>query len=325
MAKKTWTYVKNEQGEYILSQYDLSRLRTFYIWEVLKLRQNSPEEYKKLTFYSTQTNPSNRVRMTPVKNGFFRYIENIKGGNNSEGDNESISHSMAILVLSEIENIKFVVGKKTYHLNFSKFIIEPRLQFENGNVYYPDLIGYFSSDCDLSEKWSGKVAIEVAVKHKCEPLKIKDFLEHNIPIIEVSITPKLWFSKEFNKTVYDSDDVEKYYNFLKDRFMNQVFGNIRSDPVSVIYFKNKLTVNDDRLRESLNKFSQLKTLYQTKLTEIATNNKNLMHKLDCANLEKQQLSQSLVEGYKLETELRNKINEFESMRFWKKFKYLLSN
>lgn len=35
------------------------------------MKQNFPEKYNELTFYSTQTNESNRFRMTPVKNGFF--------------------------------------------------------------------------------------------------------------------------------------------------------------------------------------------------------------------------------------------------------------
>lgn len=84
-------------------------------------------------------------------------------------------------------------------MNFSKFIIEPRLQFENGNVYFPDLIGYFSSECDLAEKWNGKVVIEITVKHKCTSQKIRDFLEHGILIIKVSISDKIWFSRDLTE------------------------------------------------------------------------------------------------------------------------------
>ena len=324
MAKKTWAYAKNERDEFILDQYDPSRPRTFYIWEVLKLKNNLPEDYKKINFYSTQANPSNRSRMTPVKNGFFKYIENIKGGSNSEGDNETISHSMAILVLSELKNIKFVINDKTYVLNFSKFIIEPRLQFENGNVYFPDLIGYFSSECDLSEKWNGKVAIEIAVKHKCTSQKIHDFLEYGIPIIEVCISDKMWFSKEFNRHIYDADDVENYYNFLKKMLSNQVYGRIRSNPTASNYYEKQLLKKNKIIYDNQQKFDDFKKLCKLKLAETISLNKNIKNSLDNMKLTNQQLEQALFESQQNENSLKNKIEKIKSMSFWQKIKQLFN-
>lgn len=324
MAKKTWAYAKNEQDEFIQDKNDPSRFRTFYIWEVLKLKNTLPEDYKKISFYSTQANPSNRSRMAPVKNGFFRYIENMKGGNNSEGDNETISHSTALLVLSELKNIKFIIKDKTYLLNFSKFIIEPRLQFENGNVYFPDLIGYFSSECDLAEKWNGKVVIEITVKHKCTSQKIRDFLEHGIPIIEVSISDKIWFSKEFNGKVYDANDVENYYNFLKKLFNNRVYGHIRSNPTSYHYYEKLLLKKNKIIDDNQQKFNELQELCKLKLTEAIKRYDNVRNSLDNIKLTNQQLQQALSKSQENENALKKRIEEIKSMSFWEKIKQIFN-
>lgn len=327
MAKKIWAYAKNKQNNFILDQHQPSRLRIFYIWEVLKMKQKSPEEYEKLTFYSTQANEQYRARMAPVKNGFFKYIENMKGGNNGDGDNETISHSIAILVLSELKKIKFVIGQNSFQLNFSQFLIEPRLQFENGKVYYPDLIGYFSSECDLAEKWNGKVAIEVVVKHKCEPQKIKDFREHNIPLIEVNISEKIIFLKELTNQNYDSEDVEKYYNYLKAMFINKVFGCIRSDPISVNYHDKKLKLK----QLELSNITELQKLYCIEKERILNECTSIKNNLIDIKLRNNRLEESLEKSHELNKNLENKIKILEnkikiieSMSFWQKLKKLFN-
>lgn len=325
MAKKISAYAKNKQGEYILNQHKPSQLKKFYIWNVLKMKQESPEEYEKLTFYSTQADKQYRARMTPVKNGFFRYIENMKGGNNEDGDNESISHSTAISVLSELSEITFVIGKKSYQLKFTEFFIEPRLQFENRNVYYPDLIGCFSSECDLSEKWNGKVAIEVVVSHKCEPKKIKDFFAHNIPIIEVTLTKKMIFLKEFQNESYDSKDVEKYYNFLKTIFKNQVYGKILSDPISANYYVEELKLKQMELNNiiSINKeLNELNESYKLELDNKQTSLNELTIKINDLSRENYNLHNLLKQNEESNNKLKNKIEIIESMSFWEKLRYL---
>lgn len=325
MAKKTWAYAKDKQHCFILDQHNSSRLRTFSIWEVLKMKKNLPEEYKRLTFYSTQANEQYRAKMTPVINGFFRYNKNMKGGNNEGGDNESISHSTAMLVLSKLEEIKFIIGKNSYQLKFSQFLIEPRLQFENGKVYYPDLIGYFSSECDLAEKWNGKVAIEIVVKHKCEPQKIKDFVEHNIPIIEVSISEKLIFSKEFLSQTYNSDDVENYYKFLKEKFIKQVYGNIRSDPVSINYYNKKMKLKQveiAEINERMNNINKQNQSYISEKKTMLTKYEETKKTLNIIKLKNQELEQSVIKSNEQEKILRKDIDKFSTMSIWQKIKLL---
>lgn len=325
MVKKIWAYAKNEQGDYISNQHNPSQNRTFYIWEVLKIKQKYPEVYEKLTFYSTQKSEKNRSKMTPVRNGFFRYIENMKGGNNEDGDNETISHSMAILALSELKEITFIIDKKSYQLKFTEFLIEPRLQFENNKVYYPDLIGYFSSKCDLAEKWNGKVAIEVAVNHKCEPTKIKDFFAHNIPIIEVTLTKKMIFLQEFQNKSYDSEDLEKYYNFLKSKFKDHVYGTILSDPIPANYYVEELKLKQMELNNiiSINKeLNELNESYKLELDNKQTSLNEFTIKINDLSRENYNLHNLLKQNEESNKKLKNKIEIIESMSFWEKLRYL---
>lgn len=112
----------------------------------------------------------------------------------------------------------------------------------------PDLIGYFDSECELANKWNGKVAIEVVVNHKCEPQKIKDFFNHNIPIIKVYISEKIRFLKEVQKKRFDSTDVENYHQFLTKTFTERVYGRIVSDPSSDLYYQKQLNLKEEKLK-----------------------------------------------------------------------------
>jgi hypothetical protein len=292
--KKIWAYAKGDSGSFIKDER--GRLKLFFIWQVLKLKRHDIFEFNKLTFFSTQTDESKRSRMTPVVKGFFRYIEN-SGGSTVSGDGESLSHSIAILVLSEFSSINFVFGKNECTFNFSEIITEDlKIRFESGRFYFPDLVGFFAKDNPYHEKWGGKVALEVKVSHGCEPEKVQDFLEHNIPIIEINITEKLRFKEELNKQSFDENDLERYYNFLKIVFSNKVYGKIIVDPSSEAY--NKKLIYSER-QES----SKLKSLLESETEksillnqQLANSNNDLQrHKdiLDAQNAKLKEYSKTL--------------------------------
>ncbi|NQZ27965.1 MAG: hypothetical protein HRT55_16790 [Colwellia sp.] len=242
--KKIRAYAKSDSDNFIKDER--GRTKFFYIWQVLKLKENDIFEFNKLTFFSTQIDESKRARMTPVIKGFFRYIENSNGGVVS-GDGESLSHSIAILVLSELDSINFVFGKVESTFHFSEIKTEDlKIRFENGRFYFPDLVGFFSNNSEYSEKWGGKVAIEVKVTHGCEPEKTQDFLNHNIPIIEIYITEKLRFQKELSKQPFDENDLERYYNFLTGIFSKKVYGKVLVDPSSESYNKKLISYEQQK-------------------------------------------------------------------------------
>ncbi|WP_425642233.1 hypothetical protein ACPUEK_02580 [Marinomonas gallaica] len=294
--KKIWAYAKSDSGSFIKDER--GRLKLFFIWQVLKLKKHDIFEFNKLSFFSTQTDESKRSRMTPVIKGFFRYIENSEGGSFS-GDGESLSHSIAILVLSELSSINFVFGKKECTFNFSEIKTEDlKIRFESGRFYFPDLVGFFSDDNPYYEKWDGKVAIEVKVSHGCEPEKVQDFLEHNIPIIEINITEKLRFKEELNKQSFDENDLERYYNFLTSIFSNKVYGKIVVDSSSGAY-NNKL------ISAEKNRSSKLKALLDSEVEksnflnqQLANSNNDLQrHKdrLDVLNAKLKEYSKKIKE------------------------------
>lgn len=251
--KKIWSYGKNIANEYIKDS--LGRNRLFFIWEVLKLKKESPEHYSEITFWSTQKNETNRSRMAPVKLGFFRYIENLKG-NNYSGDGQSLSHSIAILALSQLKRLNFIIGDDEICIKIKESRIDNlKVQFENGNYYFPDLICYFNKPDWLVERWGNKIALEVVVKHPCEDLKIKDFEDHNFPIIEITLNNKMLFLPEFRGRSFGENELENYYNFLINKFSEKIYGKKISNPVKVKYY-NKM------LKECLSEINFLKSKNQ---------------------------------------------------------------
>ncbi|PIT52994.1 hypothetical protein [Snodgrassella alvi] len=71
----------------------------------------------------------------------------------------------------EMSQINFTIDNDNYHFTFSKFLVEPCLRFKHFDKdeekYYPDLVGYFSADCELYDKWNGCLAIEVVFTNNC--------------------------------------------------------------------------------------------------------------------------------------------------------------
>lgn len=298
--KKIWAYAKGDSGGFIKDER--GRLKFFFIWQALKLKKHDIFEFNKLTFFSTQSDESKRSRMTPVVKGFFRYIEN-SGGNTISGDGESLSHSISILVLSELSSINFVFGKNECTFNFSEIKTEDlKIRFESGRFYFPDLIGFFADDNPYYEKWGGKVALEVKVSHGCEPEKVQDFLEHNIPIIEINITEKLRFKEELNKQPFDENDLERYYNFLKSIFSNKVYGKVVVDPSSEVYNKRLLSSekqNASKLKLSLESEARKANLLKQQL---ANSNHDLQRHKDILDAQ----GTKLKEYTKILTELKNR-------------------
>lgn len=239
--KKIWAYALDETGQYVKGEKH--PLKIFYIWESIKLRDNKIHEFNKLKFMSTQKDPAKRTEMSAVKNGFYRYKV---GENNSntihDKDGSSLSHSIAIQVLAEMDEINFVFGEEEHKFEAKEIRSEYlKLQLTNRNryeYYYPDLVCFFDTPKELSLKWESKVAIEVKHTHPCEDEKIQDFESHGIPIIEVNIKG-ISIEKKFNTKPPTPEQLENYYHYLKNTFRKKVYGKVLSNPVSNKYFNIK--------------------------------------------------------------------------------------
>lgn len=238
-GKKIWAYAKDINGCYIRSKDD--SLKMFFIWEALKMRDNNIHDFNKLSFISTQNNPEKRSEMSVVKGGFYRYKKGVNNMPKTDEDSDSLSHAIAIQVLSEMECMKLVCGKKEIDLNFESIRNDDvKIQLTNKDrfsYYYPDIVCTFKDDSYYGRKWGGKLVIEVKHTHACEREKIKDFESHGIPIFEVDIST-ISIEKKFSTKTPTPSQMEDYYLYLKRCFKKQVFGKVVSDPVSVDFFND---------------------------------------------------------------------------------------
>ncbi|TMP62747.1 hypothetical protein CWB77_05000 [Pseudoalteromonas sp. S1610] len=295
--KKIWAYAMNVNNAYVVGEKH--PLRIFYIWEVLKLKEKDIHEFNQLSFMSTHNDPTKRVPLSAVKTGFYRYPKGYTSSEVSSGDSDSLSHSIAIQVLSEMDEINFKISKNVeFKVSVENIRTDDlKIQLTNKDkfsYYYPDLICNFTSPSDLSMKWGGKLAIEVKHTHACEPEKITDFESHGIPIIEVSID-SISIEKMFKTKNPTADDLESYYNYLKRTFKKQVFGKILSDPISVSYYKLEVNKRDSKIKSQENKLLDSENSLQKSLTKNEILESKLSENEDILAREKSDYQNKLVE------------------------------
>lgn len=306
------------------------------------MKNERPRDFSQMTFMSTQANKNKRAELIPVKKGFFRYKSDTeKESKSTNPDHDSFSHELAIAVLSEMRTINFESNSKAYEINFDCLKRDDlKIRFEDGAVYYPDLMGFFSEPADLARKWGGKVAIEVKVTHACEPIKIKDFFDHNIPIIEILLRPSMRLPAEMNKVDFDEGQMERYYRYLQDKFSSVVYMKILSDPTmpnefeKILKEKNAVSfsLKDEALRLQ-NKISTLFRLNESKASSIETLEKEksslmqvavkLKESLDTGKSKNETLTGALASEQNTIVQLQEKIAHLEkadyhSMGFFKK-------
>ncbi len=317
--KKIWAYAYKGNREYIKNK-TMDKERLFYIWEVMKMRRETPKELSLLTFMSTQSNKNKRSELVDVKtskNAFFRYKSRPDTSTEPHhSDSDLMSHEMAILVLSEMQTIKFQEKDKIYEIEFDKIKKDDlKIRFENGATYIPDLMGYFKKPELLARKWGGKVAIEVKVTHACEDIKIKDFQDHNIPIIEVSLGSKMRLRSELNNTDINDNEMERHYHFLHQKFSNVVYMKVLSDPIMPNVVRAFISATKREVTELKNTIQ----VYQDRLQTLSTQNKEYLEKID--SLKKKSASQYKTTHDSLDSALeKNRILE-EKVQQLKKVDY----
>lgn len=279
-GKKIWAYALNSSNEYI-KKADGTGLRLFSIWEALKLKKEDPFTFDKITFMSTQNNVEHRSKLTPVKSGFFRYIDNQKGNSHS-GDGESLSHAFAISAISKLHVLNFVIQNQSLTIKPVKMETNDlKVRFSNGNFYYPDIICTFNSPKALIEKWGNKIAIEIAVSHFCENKKIRDFEDHNYPIIEITLNQNMQLLKEASTP----EQLEYYHNFLIKKFNDRIYGKVVSNPIRAPFHRKQIKLERKNFENQLNKKNQEINHLQSNIEEQYNhlNNKNKI--IDRLNLD----------------------------------------
>lgn len=82
---KIWAYAKGSDGYVTLED---GRLKFFFVWQVLKMKRENPQQFNSLTFISTQWREKYRRDMFAVENGYFRYksAEPVSRSGDSDGE-----------------------------------------------------------------------------------------------------------------------------------------------------------------------------------------------------------------------------------------------
>jgi len=232
---KIWAYAKGADGYVTLED---GRLKIFFVWQVLKMKRENPQQFSSLTFVSTQWREKYRREMFAVKNGYFRYKSAEPVSRSGDSDGETLPHAYLIAVLSQLKTINFKIGNEIVPFTFTRLVAEEtRLRFGNGNSYIPDLYGEFTSDNPYHKKWGGKVAIEVCYSNPCSMQKIVDFRDHGIPIIEIKIAKSINIETYIDKNDTEGS-IERGYQKITDIASSQLFCRVLSDPVSTQYHQD---------------------------------------------------------------------------------------
>lgn len=264
-AKVNGSYIYEEGSDF---------LKYFYIWDVAYLKKNKPEYFNSLTFYSTYQNEQYRSELVPVIKGskklFYRYKDAGGYVNNENGDNETISHHLAILALSGLKKLNFVINNQKLIFNVKRIKHDcEQIKFENGNIYIPDIIVEFTEGDPLYYEWGGKVALEIMVNHSCTPKKIHDFERHNLPIIEIKLTDKMRFEKYYKEP--SSENANEYLLFLREKFSSLIYGKILSNPMQTDIARKSILFLERKNNEILKRLS----LVQIENEKIDGDNYNL--------------------------------------------------
>ncbi|SKC54504.1 hypothetical protein [Maledivibacter halophilus] len=230
------------------------------IWDVIHWKTFETEywERNKDNFYSTY-NANFKEKMTFVlgKNGVlskshFRYKSN-KSNRIHEGYEESYRHEFFKECISRLEVINIKVKGQPVKIYIDKSVQEEVVYTSKTKYRVVDVMVYFtkSEPAIYYEKWAGKLAIEIYYSYKVDELKIKEFRDLEIPIIEFNA--KNWkYIKEDFKT---QEEEEKQYKNIVSKLNNTLYVSILVDPISKEYLIsekiNELDAQNRELKEQL--------------------------------------------------------------------------
>ena len=167
------------------------------------------------------------------------------------GGGESQTHylfKMALLELSET-TLKF----KGTTLPDTKIKLSNAVDEYAAGPYFIDVFCDFESDNRLDEKWSGRLGIELCVTNPVERPKKDYLMQHEIPVVQHKISPKLHYKGPEDKE--DPVEERKYIDFIKNKMKGFMTVSLISDPSSELFklmAKNsQLTQQNEELKEKL--------------------------------------------------------------------------
>lgn len=231
--------------------------KTINIWDVIHWKTFEPEywERNKDNVYRIRKNANFKEKMVFVtgKNGvpsksYFRYKSN-NSNRIYEGYEESYRHEFFKECISRLEVINIRFKGQLVKIYTDKAVQEEVVYTNETKYRIVDVMVYFtkSEPAIYYEKWAGKLAIEIYYSHKVDELKIKEFRDLEIPIMEFNISKWKYIKEDFRTQEEDQ------YKKIMAKLNNTLYVSALVDPISKEYLIsekiNELGVQNRELKE----------------------------------------------------------------------------
>ncbi len=232
------------------------------IWEVCRGEKQDPHKWKNITYWSTHRR--NKIEMFPVRkkpNSFFKY-KNANEGKSHEGHDVTLTHEVVQDIVANLKEVTFKVnnrGGRVYKIYVSNWEIEELIKTPNGNYYIDILFKFNKSEPEsLVLQWNGRVAVEIHVTNAVKPTKVKDLLEYGIPILEHTVSKKLYIDESRELTL---EDISKKKQFLGTYYEKEIYVNLLED----YYSKEYIAMEIPRLQKQVSSLEEENAQLSNKL------------------------------------------------------------
>lgn len=291
-----------------------SRADLVTAWEIYRLKEKNPEEYKGRTYYSTHYNQKDVKEMIHV-NGrggkeirpFFQY-KNDRTEDHGQG--EGVTHQYIKEMIAEMKILRFVIKDKPIVIYVKESNVEYRFNTDSGAFQVDIFVEFENSDPnDYFDKWLGVLAIEIYDSHKTEKEKSLALEKHGIPVIEVNIPHYFDLSEIYN----NEKILNRRLGDIRKMYENKIYGKLLSDPESEYYQlkkQNKILLNElSKLKQELTKY----TVYIEKASILQNKCSKLNERIACIEEDKNNLRTQLECAQRKIKELEEK----KKNRWWK--------
>lgn len=297
--------------------------RRINIWDVLQWKQTNPEfwEMNKGHIYSIHRNIEDKVQMifqtgrnNTFDKSYFRYKDTnlIRLG---EGYEESYQHEFFKECFSRLKVLNLKFGKDNIRIYVDDAIQEEVVRMKNGRKRIVDVMIRFSKAEPkiYVEKWNGKLAIEVYQTHKVDEIKIKEFKDLEIAMVEFNAFK--W--EHITDNLRSKEEEEKQFQKVITKLNNFIFVKMLSDPISKKYLSSV------RLDEEIskNELYKKKIAYmKSEINKLKNENTNLLELVVLLRKNENTMKQKLIDSKTENDFLKDEINNIRS-KFWYKLFY----
>ncbi len=194
-------------------KYENGEYEKINVWDVYRGEKNDPHRWENMRYFSTHKKIENRKEMIYVRrkpNYYFKYksLNDIKS---HEGRDTTLTHEIVQEIISELKEITFVRNdrsNKVYKIYVSDWEVEQEIKTPNKDYFVDILFKFEKSEPEsLLLQWNGTVAVEIHVTNEVKATKVKDLLDVGIPILEHTVSKKLYIDD--SREITEADIIEK--------------------------------------------------------------------------------------------------------------------